>query len=190
MKNKTIIESIQCLLLGYQNISSSPNPNKKDLNSLRYLIGQSIREYDIPNVNRHVSQAAQKRWDGLSTNNIFNYHYKDIVVCDRLSRSIKYELFEGANKKGKLTRLSKNSRFEFRKMFHEDHVIPVSLILDELLKLTKVNYSSIEKLLNDIHICVLLKEEDRKISRTKGRELCHLYNIKEIYNKNGIFVSP
>lgn len=61
MRNDVIIKSIECLLAGYKKEMALQNPNKKDLWFLRYLLGQSIRQYDIPGQNHHLSQAAHNR---------------------------------------------------------------------------------------------------------------------------------
>ncbi|MBR5655766.1 MAG: hypothetical protein IKW98_03650 [Prevotella sp.] len=184
MKNEAIIKSIQCLLDEYKTEKAKPSLNKADLGSLRYLLLQSIRQYDIPAVNHHLSQAAHSRWTELTTANIMNYHYRDIVVCDNLSKPVQHALFNGSKKRGTLTTLTKGSKFHFREMFHEDHVIPVSMILDEMIEMQTINYASVEELLNKMHICVILKKEDRKIGRTKGRSLSFQETIKEVYTGN------
>ena len=183
MKNEAIIESIQCLLKGYQ--AEKDEETKK---SLKYLISQSIREYDIPAGNWHLSEEAHRRWNELTTDDIKKYHYRDEVNCDKLSRTVTYNMYKGASKTGSLQTLSNGSTFPFNNMFHEDHVIPVSLIFGEMVKMKPVSRKAIEDLLNGIHICVLLKEEDRKreLGRTKGRCLDYKTTIKNVYEKNKI----
>lgn len=188
MKNDAIINSILCLLAEYKTESAKSNPNKSSLGSLRYLLLQSIRQYDIPKGNHHLSKGAHDRWTELTTNNIRNYHYRDLVVCDNLSGPVQHALFNGSNSKGKLTTLTKGFKFHFREMFHEDHVIPVSMILDEMVKMNPVNYASVVNLLNRMHICVILKKEDRRIGRTKGRTTDFRETIKKVYEKECIFL--
>ena len=55
MKNEAIIDSILCLLSEYQNEIVNSKANKSDTDGLRYLIGQIIRQYDIPKKNYHLS---------------------------------------------------------------------------------------------------------------------------------------
>lgn len=188
MKNDAIIKSILCLLDEYKTEYAKPSHNKVVLGSLRYLLNQSIRQYDIPAENHHLSQAAHERWTGLTTADIRKYHYRDIVVCDKLSSPVQHALFNGPKKKGLPTTLTKGSKFHFREMFHEDHVIPVSMILDEIIKMNPVNYASVDNILNKMHICVILKKEDRKIGRTVGRTLDFEETINNVYEANGIYL--
>lgn len=185
MKNEAIVDSILCLLRQYRKELTTPKPNKADLSSLKYLINQTIRAYDIPEENHHLSQRANDRWNELSTEDIMKKHYKDKVVCDKLTSPVKYELYNGANKTGSSTEITKKG-FEFREMFHEDHVIPVSMIFDEMVKMPVVDKRSIENLLNGMHMCVLLKEEDRIIGKTRGRSLDFDKTIEDVYTRHGI----
>lgn len=186
MKNEAIVDSILCLLKEYRKEMTAPIPNNADLNSLKYLINQTIRAYDIPENNHHLSQRAFDRWNELSTEDIMKKHYKDKVVCDKLTGPVEYVLYTGASKTGTPTSLTKGSEFEFRKMFHEDHVIPVSMIFDEMVKMLVVDKQSIENLLNGMHMCVLLKKEDRKIGKTRGRSLDFDKTIEDVYKRYGI----
>lgn len=189
-KNEAIIDSIKSLLDAYHALSAQSNKNETDLNALRYLIGQSIRQYDIPLENHHVSQAALVRWKCLSKDKIEKYHYRDQVKCDNLSKPTRFKLFKGASKNGTYRRLVPNNYFIFRDMFHEDHVIPVSLILNAMVSLNPISRTSIEELLNSMHLCVLLKDEDRHIGKTSGRTLNFKDIIKNVYNANGITLAP
>ena len=182
MKNEAIIDSIICLLSEYRDEMLDPVSNKANLDSLKYLINQTIRAYDIPEKNHHLSQSAFDRWNKLSKEDIMKKHYKDKVVCDKLTGPVKYVLYTGASKTGTPTLLTKGSEFEF----HEDHVIPVSMIFDEMVKMPVVDKKSIENLLNEMHMCVILKDEDRNIGRTRGRSLDYDKTIKDVYNRNNI----
>ena len=185
MKNEALINSILSLLDEYNNEKAKTHPDKSVVDSLRYLIGQIIRHYDIPVVNYHLSRDAQDRWKRLSTDNIMNYHYTDTVICDKLSKTSEYDIYKGASKKGISVPFSKGSKFQFRQMFHEDHVVPVSMILNEMLGIPANKYI-IENLLNRMHICILLKEEDRRIPKIKGRSLDYKEVIDNIYKPAGI----
>ncbi len=188
MKNDAIIKSIQILLNEYKNLSSQGNQNSKDLKSIRYLLNQSIREYEIPSSNWHISVAARDLWDSLTTDSIWNYHYRDVVGCNNLQQPMSVELFRGASKEGGEKELFPNDSFLFNELFHEDHVIPVSMILDELINKNASNEADIKTILDNMHICVILKEEDRKIGRTTGRTLDFNQTIQNVYNANGIYL--
>lgn len=185
MKNDAILDSILSLLQAYRNLIIS-NQNKKDLEGLRYLLGQIIRQYDIPKDNCHISKAAYARWTELSVDKIENFHYRDVVICNNLKVAKEYLLFKGANSKGDVTEIKPNSTFVFRQMFHEDHVIPVSLIIKEMANLAVVDKTSIRMILEGMHICILLKEEDRNISRTRNRSLNFEENLNNVYSPSGI----
>lgn len=185
MKNDALIDAILCFLKEYKNEAAKSKPNKEDLEELHYLIGQTIRQYDIPVKNFHLSQGAQDLWNKLSTKNILDYHYKEIVVCDKLSKTITCKSYKGASKTGESLSLSKNSKFIFRQIFHEDHIVPVSLIW-EAMRDNPMDKQSLKKLLDKMHICYLLKEEDRRIPTTKGRSLDFLETIDNIYTPAGI----
>lgn len=184
LKNDAIIDSVQCLLTG----CFQPGLREKDLGSLRYLLGQSIRQYDISPNNCHITQAAKERWDEISNDNIKKYQYRDVVVCNNLQVPTPFKLFIGANGRGNPTTLRSGSTFVFRQMFHEDHVIPVSLILNEMITKRIVDRQEIKNLLDMMHLCILLKEEDRIIGRTKGRTIDYWANVKNVYNPNGILI--
>lgn len=187
MKNEAIIKSIITLLDAYnKTLSDKSNQGKRNSNSLKYLINQSIREYEIPSDNWHVSKAALALWKDLTKEDIKNYHYRDVVKCDNLKQPWNTDLFQGANKEGDEREIFPNDSFLFNELFHEDHVIPVSLILEEIVKLKKINYKSIKEVLDKMHICVILKEEDRKLGRTKGRNIDFNKTIVDVYNKNGV----
>ena len=187
MKNEAIIKSIITLLDAYnKTLSDKSNQGKRNSNSLKYLINQSIRQYDIPSDNWHVSNAALTLWYNLTKEDIKNYHYRDAVTCDNLKQPWNTDLFQGAYKEGDEREIFPNDSFLFNELFHEDHVIPVSLILEEIIKSPIIDYNSIKTILDKMHICVILKEEDRKLGRTKGRDLVFNKTIVDVYNKNGV----
>jgi hypothetical protein len=75
-------------------------------------------------------------------------------------------------------------------MFHEDHVIPVSMIFAELKKSTDIKSDKIKCILDKMHLCIILKEEDRKIGRTKGRSMDFDKTISHVYKEAEICIAP
>lgn len=189
MKNDAIIDSILILLQEYQSEAAntrSPKKKKAKLNSLKYLIAQSIRQYDIPEAHRHLSKKAYERWNKLSTDDIMTMQPRDKVDCDKLVDAVReYRLFTGAKNDGILCEISEDG-FTFGKMFHEDHVIPVSMIFDKLAKMETIDRKTIKRILNRMHICILLKEEDRRLGRTKGRSLNYKATIENVYKRHHV----
>lgn len=185
MRNEAIIKSIKILLEAF--IANKAEDNEVDNGSLSYLLGQLIRQYDIPKEHRHISKNAQARWDLLNVTkgNIEDYHYKKKVTCNP-SKPMCFEFYKGAENKGESRTITKGSHFEFREMFHEEHVIPVSLIKKKLVDLNPINEKEIKELLEKMHICVILKDENRIINTMKGRTLDFEETIENVYKKAGI----
>lgn len=180
IRNSVIIKSIQILLSALKNMD--------DHRGLCYLLGQSIRQYDVPKENHHVSEAANNLWKKLTQGSIDNFHYRDTVKCDNLKIECKVKSYIGNSSKEKEKTLHPNETFVFRELFHEDHVIPVSIIIKNLLKLPDIDEKSIKDCLDKMHLCVLLKEEDRKIGRTRNRGNDCEQIIRDVYNKAGIYL--
>lgn len=185
MKNDAIIDAILCFLKEYKKENTKKQHNTDDLEGLHYIIGQTIRQYNIPKKNYHLSKGANDLWNKLSKDDIMDYHYIETVVCDKLSKPIICKSYKGASKTGDFLSLSKNSKFVFRQIFHEDHIVPVSLIW-EAIRDNPMDKQSLKKLLDKMHICYLLKEEDRRIPTTKGRSLDFQETIDNIYTPAGI----
>ena len=186
--NKYIIASIVVLLKGYQRLKASSNSNKMHISSLKYVLGQTVRAYKVPKKQIFISQAAEKRWNELTNFDINNFDYKQSFKCDRLKQSITCKMYKGSQKNGKNVQINPNAKVCFNDMFHVDHIVPVKLIMDELLKLTQINSQNVSNILQKMYLCRMLKEEDRLLGRTAGRTLCYNNNINNIYKKRGICV--
>ena len=190
MKNEIIINTINSLLSGYKKLESKGI--KRDIQGVRYLLGQSIRQYNIPIENYHISKCAKDRWEELTNDSIDNYWYRKKVVCDKLQTKKRYKLYSGSRNNGKETDINPGDSFIFRDMFHEEHIIPVSLIMDKMIKeihgISKKK--AIKDLLDRMHICVILKEEDRMINQKSGKTANRTDNfednVENVYKKQGI----
>lgn len=97
-------------------------------------------------------------------------------------------MYKGSQKNGQNVQIHPNDKVCFNDMFHVDHIVPVKLIMDELLKLTQINSQNVSNILQKMYLCRMLKEEDRLLGRTAGRTLCYNNNINNIYKKRGICV--
>ena len=186
--NKCIIASIVVLLKGYQRLKASSNSNKMHISSLKYVLGQTVRAYKVPQKQIFISQAAEKRWNELTNFDINNFDYKQSFRCNRLKQSITCKMYKGSQKDGQNVQINPNDKVCFNDMFHVDHIVPVKLIMDELLKLTQINSQNVSNILQKMYLCRMLKEEDRLLGRTAGRTLCYNNNINNIYKKRGICV--
>lgn len=193
MKNEVVLDIILCLISGYNKLKVKGC--KKDIGGLRYLLGQSIRQYDIPKKNYHISEGAKKRWEELSSDPIEKYWYRKKVECNKLQFPKLYKVFRGSESEGKEIEIKPGGSFIFRDMFHEEHIIPVALILDKMINETNsIDRTAIQNLLENMHMCIILKEEDRDINhylgRTARRTLDFASNVKNIYDKRGIKLLP
>ena len=183
MKNNAIIESILCLLKGY---------SVENSDSLKYLLNQSIRAYDILPDHHHLSKGAEDLWKKLmpTTEDIMKYHYQQMVHCkNRSTNVVELHLYTGNNRKTFKTIILKPGdkyKFKFRQVFHEEHVIPVQAILNYLVQqdVNTLNAESIKELLDEkLHICVILKEEDGHLPKIKRESFDYQEIIDKIYEK-------
>lgn len=123
-------------------------------------------------------------WSRLTSSDIRNFWYREAVECDVLEGKVILDRYVGnsskPDKNNQIT-LYRDSTFCFREVFHVDHVVPVSLILEELVKLDCCTTERIQAMLDKMHICRILKEEDRRLGRTRGRTLDFEETIGNVY---------
>lgn len=147
-----------------------------------YLLGQIIRQIDVPAERKHLSVGAKEKWKelGFDEKDIWKYNYQDWISCNTSVTAIKYK---GASKNGVEVSVAKNGGFTFREVFHDEHIVPIHDILEELFKMPKeqLTHEIISEYLDKIHICRILKSEDRKIC-PKYKRGCEL-DYKKIYEK-------
>lgn len=149
-----------------------------------YLLGQIIRQYKIAGDNFYISKGALDIWSKISDDSIQKYSYRDNIKCARGPVTVK--VYKGASSKYEEVLLDRNSTFIFNDVFHDDHIIPVNVIIKELRKLTNYSYENVSGILNRICICRMLKEEDRRIIEKSKRPFSVETVIKEIYAKYDI----
>ena len=126
-------------------------------------------------------------WSKIRTDSILKYTYRDkiiknvpgVVFIDKYKGSERH-----AYEKGCL--LDERDSFIYNDVFTDEHVVTVSNIMEELLKLTKIDDESIKSVLDKIYICKMLKEEDRCIKNKNRRSLDYREVISEDYFDVGI----
>lgn len=130
--------------------------------SPKYLLGQILRQ--IPVTKKYVSDAAQELWDQLTDDDIWKYNYQDKVQTK--NKDVNVKKYKGASKtaedeEGKEV----GNSFIFREVFHDEHIIPIAVIIEELLELKggEITPEKVAKIIDKICICRITKEEDRKI---------------------------
>lgn len=75
-----------------------------------------------------------------------------------------------------LITLTKGESFAYREVFHDEHIIPINVIINELLKLSNLNYQTVVEILSKISVCKMLKTEDRSIYNARKR----VFDVNEI----------
>ena len=142
-----------------------------------YLLGQVLRQYAIDNDHIFVSKKAKEVWSRLTNDEIKKTTYRNKVICkDGVDEELK--TYKGASKVGVMTRI--NNYFIYNDIFHDDHIIPINVIIDELCQLNTLDYNSVEKVLDKIYICKMLKEEDRDIINKYRRSS----DVKDVIEKD------
>lgn len=148
----------------------------------KYLLGQVLRQYRIEDDHIFISVAADKLWQKITDKEIKDYNYTMQVP---VSRECTLDLYKGASKipfyRGVF---QKDSTFQYRQVFHDEHVIPIADIIERLIELDDLNYDSVQKILNNIYMCRILKEENAGL--THKRPFSVVKAIEEVYNPKGI----
>lgn len=135
--------------------------------SANYLLNQILRQYYIDDDHILVSKKAQELWDKIAVEpNIkrFNYRNKFTAKID-----ININMYFGAQKNGVLSLVKEKEKVVWNNIFHDEHTVPINVIIKELCALKVLNYENVSNVLNKIYICKMLKEEDRKIKQKSDR---------------------
>lgn len=190
MEQNMIFEIIRNLLLGVKNggiLIDEFNGEQIKLNSCSYLLNQTIRQYQIPENHYFISKKAFELWSKISSDSILKYTYRNKIIKN-IPGIVYIDKYKGSEKlayeKGCL--LDKGDSFIYNDVFTDEHVVTVSNIIEELLKLTKIDDISIKSVLDKIYICKMLKEEDRCIKNKNRRSLDYREVIAEDYFDVGI----
>ena len=156
-----------------------------------YLLNQILRQYKIPKNHTYVSVKAQEKWNELTDQKIEDYTYTKGVPlkCDAI-----LDLYKGAeeNPTDKGKPFSKGSKFKYRQVFHDEHIIPISMVIEKLINLETLDHHSVQKVINNIYICKMLKTENinlnKKFKTTRDWDFEKTKN--EIYKAVGIEMLP
>ena len=156
----------------------------------QYILGQSIRQWKIPNDNWHTSKAARAVWNLLTDNDIKYRDYKEQFVC-KCKNPIEISTFPGTARRFEAIihknftsehivrgKDQKDKKYAYNEVFITEHTTPVSDIISAL----KESYKKHDKentlnnlndefttILNKIHKTQMLKIEDRRILNCQSR---------------------
>lgn len=190
--NSAIIEAILVMLEGYHSCEKNAGANEAcDKKSYSYLIFQCIRQYQIPADHYFSSQKAVEKWNELTSENINDFPgFKDTFTCEKVKGNpVHYLKYTGSKKTGEPAEAKEgDSPIKFNDVFHYDHIVPVSLIFQTIIDLNDPDYDAVKEILEKMYVCRLLKEEDRKLSRTKGRTMDFRQVIRDLYAPKGIII--
>ena len=57
------------------------NGKEYKIKAAGYLLGQIVRQYNIPEDHYYISVAAENKWKELSNENIWDFVYRDSITC-------------------------------------------------------------------------------------------------------------
>lgn len=156
----------------------------------RYLLNQVIRQYNTPWSHYYFSKAAIDLWPKITTDKWLKKFYTDIVTCD-VGSPVKIMKYKGHSNTGVEHIIQpKGDKFRYREVFHDEHMITVKDIIEELLSLQDISIESVTNVLDKMYKCRMTKEEDRRITLESHRGLDLNKVINEIYRPCGIEVVP
>ena len=153
----------------------------------RYLLNQSLRRYGLENDKFFISVKAQELWDILfNDKNIMNYEYNDKIEVDNQPNDnvIIWKFSGSSNTPQDTYEVLAGQKIQYNDIFHDEHVVPIDDIIEELVKIENVDYNEetykkVAIVLDKIYICKMLKSEDRRIFEPKKRKTIDVIKIVE-----------
>lgn len=193
IERNEIFDLIITLTKGIQNKDNAVkrkfrNDNYK-LNACTYLLGQVLRQYSKNGGRICVSEKAAEKWKLLSSHEMNDYWYRNTVTCDgeafKNSEVVEECLYKGNSNTPEKQCFKEGAKFSFREIFHDEHIIPIASIIEDLtnLKGDDLNYDNVEKALGNLCLCRILKSEDRSIKSRYARPKCLIKAYEEAYQK-------
>ncbi len=157
------------------------NDTEFNICSAGYLLNQIIRELCVSSEHYLVSKKAKELWDKLTSDDINKYFVGRFIVCDRADNT-EVSLYKGNSKISyKNIKVQKNQKILYNSIFHNEHIVTIKDIIDELLKIDNPTQESVSRILNKIYICRMLKSENSDIIVHKHR--CSLDYKKILENE-------
>ena len=157
------------------------------LHSVSYLLGQTIRQYVLPESHILVSEGAQKLWMQISDEDIKTKHHRDSVICKNKT-AINVPMYNGSRNAPAYEQLTYGEKFPFNNVFHDEHMIPIKIIVQQLVELKELTYANVERILNQMYVCKILKDEDRRIKPKSNRPNCLIKVVDQCYTTADITV--
>lgn len=163
------------------------NGKEYKIKAAGYLLGQIVRQYNIPEDHYYISVAAENKWKELSNENIWDFVYRDSITCTS-EVPVSVKKYKNNEKEPTEAVIKNEENFIFRDIFHDEHIIPIRIIIENLINLEELSYQSVEKVLSNIYVCRILKWEDRKIKPKSNRPFDFELVKKQIYEPEDIIL--
>ena len=159
---------------------------KNRLWGAKYLLNQVLRQYRINDDHIFISIAADKLWKEITDGKveIKNYNYTMQIP---VHKECTLDLYKGAANIPfeKAKTLKPSDTFQYRQVFHDEHVIPIEMIIKKLEGEKNLTYENVQKILDNIYMCRMLKSENIELNKgnRNTREWDVKKTIEEIYNE-------
>lgn len=140
------------------------------------LLNDAIRDWNMPEENNYVSEKAYNLWKEIAepTENINSYWDSKHFKCAK--DNVKLDVYKGgSNEPDHQATYSKGEKIRFNDIFTVEHIIPVKVLYDELLKTytdngNKISDEEIVTILNKMCIARVTKYEDKHLDHRFKRE--------------------
>ena len=115
------------------------------------MLRDVIRKFKVDRDHVYISNNAQKLWNNIMVkNDMYNYQYTDRIICTKKSDS-KVKLYKSnENKPFSTTTLSLGNEYKYNNIFHDDHMIPLSVLINRLTSYDRINEKEVNEVLKNL----------------------------------------
>jgi len=152
-----------------------------------YLLDQALRLYQIPDDHYLISKEAKELWLKITTKPIKNFNYQKPVTYEFVEPLV-VNCYTGNGNNSTPKTLQQGDTFPYRDVFHDDHVVPLKIIIEELVALKDPTYETVLPILNKIYICRMIKHEDRDLKNKTARANNYLDVIHQLYQQRNMVI--
>lgn len=184
MEHNVVIEFIKTLVRASKN-GNCIEENGEKIHNTSYLLNQTLRQYELKHEHYFISEKANLLWERLTSEDIMSCYYQHKVKCDRATGIIVRE-YVGNSKHSNERLINKDDVITYRAVFHDEHIVPINIIQQELNDLATLDDESVKTVLGKIRICRMLKEEDKETVNKRNRSSDYRKAIADNYTPKGI----
>lgn len=145
-----IVGLVVFLVEGCKNEYAAQESGTHKLWACKYLLNQVLRQINVPPERWYVSIKAKELWSELSDDDFFKYTYNNKVAVKKDYCSKQIGLYKGAQNQpyGYLS----EEQFAFNDIFHDDHIVPISVIEAELIALENPTTEAVSEIIDSIRV--------------------------------------